>query len=362
MSDAPPDDKPAQVPAPPRPGRDPLIYAAPALLLAALLVLGLMMWLGSTPHAEPEDSPQDEQATSEPAAPAAALNNSAPMRNSPGTHLPDAQTPLYQSLPILLAAAKAGDSRAACRLSMQQMACAGQAPAAMHRAVIENEMRRRRRPDPALTLQLESLEQRATALDAWCPEADPEAISSDRTEALRWLEAAARGGHFRAAILLALRDPATGRPSRAVAGPEGLRFSLATPPVPPSVVATPDEPLESLLQRGRAAGDPLALEASILSAAPSPAASSWDAQIAGAEPDSRDFSTWVATWQLLFPQHPLAEWILAEFAAAQGQRSDAQRMAIEEAALREAAAWPAFAEPLPADFDLEPAVDVCELR
>lgn len=362
MSDSPPDHEAKQVPPTPRPGRDPLIYAAPALLLAALLVLALMMWLGSTPPAGPEDSPRDEQAASEPAAPTDAPNNSAPIRNSARTPLPDARTPLYQSLPVLLAAAEAGDSSAACRLSVQQIACAGQAPAAMHRAVIERELQRRRRPDPALTLQLESLEQRATALDAWCPEADPEAITSDRTEALRWLEAAARGGHLRAAILLALRDPATGRPSRAVAGPEGLRFSLATPPVPQSVVATPDEPLESLLQRGRAAGDPLALEASILSAAPSPAASSWDAQIAGAEPDSRDFSTWVATWQLLFPQHPLAERILAEFAAAQRQRTDAQRQAIEEAALREAEQWPALAEPLPADFDLQPAVDVCELR
>ncbi|MCK7592171.1 hypothetical protein [Pseudomarimonas salicorniae] len=41
----------------PAPGksRDPLLYAAPALILAALLVLGLIAWLAS-----PEDSPSGD--------------------------------------------------------------------------------------------------------------------------------------------------------------------------------------------------------------------------------------------------------------------------------------------------------------
>lgn len=53
--------------------RDPLLWAAPGLILVALLVLGLMAWLGgagTTPTAPDLDSPIPEDTTPTPAPPA----------------------------------------------------------------------------------------------------------------------------------------------------------------------------------------------------------------------------------------------------------------------------------------------------
>jgi hypothetical protein len=174
-----------------------------------------------------------------------------------------------------------------------------------------------------------------------------------------WLETASLREHVRAGVLLAMFNPRVGEFTRAQARRDQFTMNVAFAPASPASTYLIEQ-IDALLQRAREAGDPLGLEASILRSAPDPDLHSGGGEFRLRRADPIAFSTWVAAWQRLFPEHPLDDDIIAAHERELGQRTGAERAAIEAAVAREVAQWPAGQTPPSVEFEMDTVLTLCE--
>jgi hypothetical protein len=272
------------------------------------------------------------------------------------TGLPPVDTPLHVSLPELLAAAEAGDPKAACRLATQSAFChfqgRAEALALMYQSAITQNTQRNTIQAGLIALA-ERHDEHMLRAAAFCP-VDSDTLASPA----QWWEAAAQRGDLRSAALLALYNPATRSLVRAVEYGTPLSVLISERSVDPSDYLI--DHIDDLLRRGRLAGDPLALEASILRYAPDAGLSSLGGEFPLRRANALAFATAVGSWQQLFPDRRLDADLIRAYERDLKLLSDLERRRIDAEVEQEVTGWPGRLAPPDAAFSLDNALKACE--